>query len=471
MNTTKSTPALSLAEVYLTLQPTPLINEVMLAAFYREEINYVRGDQVQRLAQGLKRAAGSDHFKALLMGHPGVGKSTELSRLSSQLASQFRVIRFSAVHNIDPNNFSPLDILLVMMAELATKTSQPIEDGGAGKIPAAARLQEIWDWFTPEQTGRSQSISEAVTIMEVGVKAQEDYLWEIVLALFTNLQNEMKFAASRQKEIVEQRMNRLPALLEIANRLLDDCNDLLRAATGCEWLFCGEDFDKKGIPGCLIENLFINYAHLFRGLRAHLIFTLPISLYYSSKASQLPFTGDQCLVLKETPMFYQDHRPNMKGQWATADVLTARMLSSLFDTDQMERLIVASGGNLPDLFTLVNYATNTADLRGDKMIGADDAHDAIVNLRNDYERRLGHSPEDAEQIDYQKKADRLLKIYHGDQLAQVTDEVTYSLLRSRALQEFSGEYCFGVHPLVVDILANQGLITRPATGIVPGGTN
>jgi hypothetical protein len=468
MKTSHTTPALSLSEVHLTLRPEPLSTEAELAAFYREEINYVRGDQIQRLAQGLKRAYGSNHFKALLMGHQGVGKSTELSCLSLQLAEQFRMIRFSAVHDLDPSRFQPLDIILTMMAEVAERTSQPIEDGGAGQVPAEVRLQEIWDWFATEKETREQAVAKVVTI-KIGAIAREDSLWLPILGLFANLKNEMKFATNRKQSRVESRIERLPALLEIANRLFDNCNDLLHLATGQEWLFIGEDFDNTGILPTLIENSFIKHAHIFRELRGHLIFTLPISLYYSSKAQQLPFTSDRCFVLAETPMFYPDRRPNMKGQWAIADVLTARMLSSLFDADQMERLIVASGGNLCDLFSLVNYAADTAELRGATTISRDDAHEAIVHLRNNYEQRLGQSPYDVEKVTYQEKSDRLLKIYDGDQSAHIPDEITYSLLRSRALQQFSGEHCFGIHPLTVDILAKQGLIEQSAIGAVPGG--
>jgi hypothetical protein len=64
----------------------------------------------------------------------------------------------------------------------------------------------------------------------------------------------------------------------------------------------------------------------------------------------------------------------------------------------------------------------------------------------------------------------LSAFYNGDQEAQVTDAVVYSLLRSRAVQEFNGSRWFGVHPLVVDILVKQEEIARPQTGGVPGGT-
>jgi hypothetical protein len=122
------------------------------------------------------------------------------------------------------------------------------------------------------------------------------------------------------------------------------------------------------------------------------------------------------------------------------------------------------------LFSLVNDAADTADLRGVNTIGASDAAAAIINLRSNYQRRLGQSPYDAETITYEDKAQKLLTIYNGNEKAQMADAVMYSLLEAKAVQEFNGQRWFGVHPLVVDILVKQKEIPRPETGGVPGGT-
>ena len=73
----------TLDDCYKTLSPQPLIHPGEFAAFYCKEINNVRGGQVvERMTLGLKRAHRSLPYKALLMGHAGVGKSTELTRLA-----------------------------------------------------------------------------------------------------------------------------------------------------------------------------------------------------------------------------------------------------------------------------------------------------------------------------------------------------------------------------------------------------
>jgi hypothetical protein len=469
MNTPRTTLALSLSEVHQTLRPEPLTTEAELTAFYREEINYVRGDQIQRLAQGLKRALGGDPFKALLLGKRGVGKSTELSHMSRQLAEQFRVMRFSAVQDLNPHDLQLLDLFLMILITVAEGTSQSIEEGGAGQAPSEIVLQEIWDWFFPEKELLEQAMAKVIT-MKMGSAAPGESLWWPVSNVLTKLKTEITLTTSRHQEIRAARLQRFPVLVELVNRLFDNCNEIMRLNTGREWLLIGEDFDREIIPQSAIEDWFINHADIFRDLRSHLILTLPLALHYSSQSQQLPFTRNRCFVLADTPMFYPDRRPNMKGQWAIADVLAARILSSLFEAEQMERLIVAAGGDLRDLFVLVNYAADTADLRGATTMGADDAQQAIDHLRHDYERRLGQSSYDVDDVTYPEKIDRLLKIHQGDRSAQIPDAVTYSLLGVRALQDFDGDG-WAVHPLVVDILGRQGLLAPSWNGAVAVGVN
>jgi hypothetical protein len=465
-------PATRLEDVYRTLQPGLLTTAEELRAFYTDAINQVRGgDKMQRLKLRLNRAyATGIPFKACVMGHRGVGKSTEISRLLAQVEPQFQPIRFSAVSVLDPGSFKPLDVLLVLIANVAEQTARPVIEGGAGKRPSEARLKEIWEWFASEKDTRELAQNAAIPLegfaiaLEAGGGAKQDSLWGKVLGLFATLKGEVKFASTRKTEVVEYRLTRLDTLITVTNRLLDECNQLLREQTNKQWLFIGEDFDRAGIPSDRIEDLFITYANIFQELRSHLIFTLPIGLYYSAKATRLPFSQDCSFVIPDTPMFNPDHTPRELGRAAVKTALAARMDLALFDPDQLERLIVASGGNLRDLFSLINYAADGASIRGGAQIAVLDADAAIVNLRSDYERRLGQSPYDPDEINYEDKAILLKRLYDGDKQAQVPTPGLYALLNALSVQEFNGQRWFGVHPLVVDVLAAQQRLDSGAAG-------
>jgi hypothetical protein len=138
----------------------------------------------------------------------------------------------------------------------------------------------------------------------------------------------------------------------------------------------------------------------------------------------------------------------------------------------MKRLIIASGGNLRDLFGMVNEAADSAILAGSSKgkIAKAGVDNAINKRRTNYERSLGVGPFDKAQLTYPLKAQRLLEIYHQQPDARIPDAVLYSLLTARAVQEFDGDRWFGVHPLVVDILQKQGRLQPDESGKVPGGT-
>ena len=461
----QTTPATCLEEVYKTLRPYPLSKPEELKAFYRPEINETRGgDKMRRLKLRLMRAADDGVlFKACLMGHSGVGKSTELSRLQEEIKDRFRVIRFSASLDLDPGSFSPLDVVLVMMMEVAEQTADLVVP------PSDHRLKEVRDWFAKETTVLKSETGGEVSV-EAGIGVEGASLWAQISGLFGKIKGQVKYASAVSRELEDYRLSRIKELIEVANRLLDECNQLLLREHGQQWLFIGEDFDKAGIPDERIQSLFITYGNVFQDLRTNLIFNVPIGLFYSEEATRLPFRSENSFVLPDTPLFTQDHQPNEKGRAAVQAVLAARMDLELVEPSALKRLIVASGGNLRDLFSLCNYAADTAILREAEQINGDDVEVAILDLRSDYEKRLGNNPFDGDPISYSTKAELLLKIYQGNQDAQITEPTVYSLLRARAVQEFNGQRWFGIHPLVVDILEKQGRLTSEDNRGVPGGT-
>jgi hypothetical protein len=281
-------PATTLDDVYKTMSPEPLMTPPEIRAFYQGELNQVRGgDKVGAMALGLERCRGTGFYKAFLMGHPGVGKSTELTRLVEHMNGRFRAIRFQVTKELNPGCFKPFDVLLLMMIRVVEETSKPVAEGGAGAAPSEELLREVEAWFDDEKVKLTKSRGVGLD-GSAGIGPPANTLWHKVTGLFANAKGELKYAANRTDEVVEYRLARVSNLMELVNKLLDECNDLLRDSTGCEWLFIGEDFDKPGIRPGLVEDFFLNYANIFNDIRAHSIFTIPIGLAYSAKSTQLP---------------------------------------------------------------------------------------------------------------------------------------------------------------------------------------
>jgi hypothetical protein len=458
-------PAKDLDHLYLTLRPEPLMEPEEFKQYYREQVNQVRGeDTVARLSLKLQQAYRTLPFKAFLMGHPGVGKSTEISRLLERVKDQHVGVRLNIATELNPASFKVFDVLLLMLIRLAEEADR------MKAVPLGGMLSEhlvsgIQQWFGTEQVKKSRTETTAVGV-EAGAGVKGDSLWAGLLGLFASAKAEMKYAADRKTETIEYRLQRLPELVDLCNRLIDVCSQAVFEKTGQEWLLVVEDLDKTGISPQQLQELFIQYGTVFQDLRVSMIFTIPVWLAYSPEANRLPFERH---MIHDTPVYDRNHGPHQNGCSAVQAVLEARVSPSVFAEGQMTKLIVASGGNLRDLFALVLDAGEGARSRNPAatLIGPDDAKAAVNKMRREYRMKLGQSPYDAHPIPYSDKSARLLAVYGGTPDSDIPDPVLYSLLRGRAIQEFNGEGWYGLHPLVVDILKEQQHL-KPQD---PGGTD
>ena len=480
--------ARTLDDVYLTLSPEPLLRPEEMRQWYRD-LNAVRGGgATRRMALGFQRVkkSGGLPYKAFLMGHSGSGKSTEITRLLQQVGDRFQPLRFSAVQELDPVSFRPFDVLLLTMIRVVEATALPEEQGGAGQRLPDTRLRELREWFSQEthkEVRRTQIAAEA----GAGIDGKDSLLGQ-VLGLFAKVKAEARYATDRSVEVVEYRLHRLGDLIELANRVLDDCNSLLREATRRrkEWLIVWEDFDKPGFAKDKVEDLFLTYANLWREIRCHLIITLPITLGWSAAASRLSLPDQQTFSILDIPVYRRDRSDHPKGQKALEQLLTARIAPELFAEGEMRRVMIASGGNVRDLFALVSRAADNTLLDEEerletaagnheagvgsleegtsRVIEPQHVDEAIGWLRTRYERRLGANEFDDDAIPYQEKVDRMVAIYRGEPKASVPDSCLYSLFRARAVQEFNSERWLGLHPLAVDILKRQAALPQDAEG-------
>ncbi len=241
-------------------------------------MNKVRGeDKIQRLKLGLKRVIDTQqYYKACLMGHTGVGKSTELTRLINdpEIKQHFEPLRFSVLSELDAINFSPLDVFLFMVVEIVEKTAK------ISRQPSDENLQKLWDWFSSEEFTRKET-RESQIKTEAGAGVKEDSFWNKILGLLPlSRENSVCFLA--REKVVEYRLSCSRDLINIANQLLKECNQNLQETMQRSWLIIGEDFDKAGVSQEAVRDLFLNYSNIFKDLDIHIIFNIPIGLYNSS---------------------------------------------------------------------------------------------------------------------------------------------------------------------------------------------
>lgn len=469
--------AATLQAIQRAFDPAPLETAAELAEFYVNDLNVTRGaDKIRRLALGLSRATSEKPYKAFVMGHAGVGISTELSRLSidPEIEPRFRTLRFSANRDLDPVNFKPFDVALIIALRLAEETAKPISEGGAGSSIPEKLTRNLLDYFSVERT-TLKSATEFTHSAGAGVAPGALTLAAQFLGLSAFLKTEAKRAAGRSKEVTEYRLQNINQLTDLANAIIADCTKRLKVVTGLEWLVIGDDFDKPGIPPDRINDLFITYGNLLSELRCHLILDLPILLGHSSRSNLLPPIFEGPYNFPDTPVYTANHEPHVEGRAALRSVIERRMEPALAEPGQIERLIVASGGNLRELFGLIIESSTNAELRRGRLITAADVDPAIISLRKEYRDHLGENAFDVEKVKLEDKLTKLAAIYSGDPRASFSDPTLYALLHARAVQEFNGKGWYGIHPLVVDLLSDvPGLpALEPAlrdAGHLRGGT-
>ena len=264
------------------------------------------------MALGLERSWRKVFYKAFLAGHLGVGKLTEMTRLVAKVNGRFRIIRFRVTTDLDPGSFKPFDVLLLMMTLIVEETAKPVSEGGAGRVPSDSLLQEMDDWFAKEEATVTESRnpawrhppgSDRLPVVS-GRKP-------LACSAISRARSSMLPTGAPRRSSTGCSVS---SLLDLVNKLLNECNDRLREATAHEWMFIGEEFDRPGIPISLVKDFFLNYGNIFKEIQVHAIFTVPIGMAYSEIATQLPCPSDRIHVVPDTPVFDRDHNDCKEGR-------------------------------------------------------------------------------------------------------------------------------------------------------------
>ena len=278
----------------------------------------------------------------------------------------------------------------------------------------------------------------------------------------------LKLQRTEKRE--EYALPELADLVFLVNRVFDECNGVLRQEKGREWILVVEDLEKHGIATDSLRRLFVDNSSLFERLTCHLLFVIPVGLAYSDDAERMPFGRERQFVVPDIAVYRPSHEPDENGIQALLDVIDRRIDGALLAEPLARSLAIASGGNIRDLFDLLHRASLAAEVREASRIERQDALEAIQALRGIYKQQMGETFFDAKNsVTIQDKLAKLAALHRGDKAAQIADRVLYLLLRHRMVLQFNGEGWFGVHPLVVDVLREQGdAYVSPGEG---GGTD
>jgi len=315
----------------------------------------VRGDANVLVDLGNKILRSDRMVCQLYAGHRGGGKSTELLRLKAHLEQKGCLVVYFAADedDIDPENAEYTDILLSCTRHLLEELKN------ADPAPILGWLGDLW-----------QDLKE-LALTEVKF---EDLKVEAQIALFAKLTASIRAIPSERQKIREKVDPHSITLLKALNEFIDDAKRKL--PKGKMHLVAIADNLDRIVPipqehgRTNHDEIFLDRSQQLQGLNCHIIYTIPISMVYSSRASDLRDIYGDPQILPMVMVQTRDGEKDLAGIAKIIEIITKRI--NLPDTDLvtdifgsaegLQRLCLMSGGHVRNLMLLVRSAIDYIDV-------------------------------------------------------------------------------------------------------------
>jgi len=403
----------------------------------------VRGDEEIKVELGQNILLSERVTCQLYTGHRGAGKSTELLRLRQHLKdSGFRVVYFAADQDdIDAEDVQYTDILLACTRNLLKALRGP--DENAVRAWFLSRSQELKELLGSDIELKNLSIDAQISAfakLTATVKASPKTrakIRQVVEAHTVSLLEALnEFITAAMKQTDQRHTSRLVLIADNLDRIVP--------------VIAGPEGDEKSNH----DRIFIDRSEQLKGLNCHVVYTVPISLVYSGRATDLrdnygadPQALPMVMVRRQDGSVYGPGLEKMKDVirqrvFETADVNHDWCLEEqIFESQEvLDNLCLMSGGHLRNLMLMMQEATKrTAQLP----IAKKAVLRAITEARSTYRNTV-----------YEQQWKLLAEVA---QTKQVRNDLAYrELLFNRCILEYRDEdgeagelqAWYDVHPVI-----------------------
>lgn len=400
------------------------------------DCNAVRGDGDILQAVGREILLSARKTCQLYAGHRGAGKSTELLRLQKHLNDQgFFVVYFAAEEeDIDPEDVQYADILLActknILAAFKNLDSQPV----------LYWLKERWE--------------DLKDLLQTQISFEELSL-EVQVSQFAKITTKMRSEPNERRKIRDKINPHTTTLTEALNKFIQNAkknlppgySDLVLIADNLDRIVPIIQPDGRSNH----DQIFIDRQNQLKALDCHLVYTVPISLLYSDRATSLTEIYGTPQVLPMIMVRTPDNQPYQPGIDKVIEILKKRLekvdpsrdIVNLFESqDSLNQLCLMSGGHARNLLLLMKQAleyTNTLPISKRAL------QRSISELRNTYKDTIHAN---------QWKA--LANVFRTKEI--VNNELYRNLLFNRPILEYhsqneEGEIqrWYDIHPLIIGI--------------------
>lgn len=400
------------------------------------DCNAVRGDGDILQAVGREILLSARKTCQLYAGHRGAGKSTELLRLQKHLNDQgFFVVYFAAEEeDIDPEDVQYTDILLActknILAAFKNLDSQPV----------LYWLKERWE--------------DLKDLLQTQISFEELSL-EVQVSQFAKITTKMRSEPNERRKIREKINPHTTTLTEALNKFIQNAkknlppgySDLVLIADNLDRIVPIIQPDGRSNH----DQIFIDRQNQLKALDCHLVYTVPISLLYSDRATSLTEIYGTPQVLPMIMVRTPDNQPYQPGIDKVIEILKKRLekvdpsrdIISLFENqDSLNQLCLMSGGHARNLLLLMKQAleyTNTLPISKRAL------QRSISELRNTYKDTI-----------HANQWEALANVFRTKEI--VNNELYRNLLFNRPILEYhsqneEGEIqrWYDIHPLIIGI--------------------
>ena len=372
------------------------------------------GTPIDELSMLLEDAEGPQ--KILFTGHRGSGKTTELAKLTLELADRFFIVHYSVKSVLNLFDLTHVDVVLSMGLQLIR---QATED----RIPVRPDvLEQVLEF--------GRDISEDTEICE---SKRGEVSAELGL-LAVKLSGKLGVEDATREVVREKVSHRIGDLLEN----IDILSREVERHTDKRVLVIVEDLDKTDLGTA--KKLFYEHARSLAAPEVTVIYTFPTALRHDNDFMQIGMSFPNHYTLPNIKVSHRDGHPDEDGRACLRQLFTNRVDDGLITPDALERLVDLSSGVPRELVVLGRQASLEARKSGNPRIDVDNVERAARRKRVDYQVLLTR-----DQLE-------LLKQVASDKRIE-NDEEHRSLLHNLSVLEHrNDEVWHDVHPLVVKLL-------------------
>jgi hypothetical protein len=329
----------------------------------------------------------------LISGHRGCGKSTELKRLVKDLETKgYLVVDFAADEDIDVGDLVYTDLLMAIIKRLErTLAEKEIEiDPKLADGVAMWFAEVVYGW---EKEDEMEGILK--TEFELGVKAPAPL--PILAKILARISGQIKTGQKIREEVRLQLDPQVYQFIERINEFIQAAipkiktkgyQDIVLVIDNLDRIVLRVLDDKTGRT--THDALFLEHAEQLKALDAHMVYTVPISMFYSPKATQLTGSFPNYSILPMIKVQEEDGSPCDNGIERLYEVAEKRIdLKGIYARDSVKFLAKKSGGMLRDFIRLLGYTIEMAQARGGEIpIDLELAEKAFRRLVNEYGRMV-----------------------------------------------------------------------------------